>query len=178
MEQLELFGAKVHEYLLIIKPDSIITNRIIEFRESLNRITSLPKDSLRSKPHISLCYFEATDSSVELIISKTKQAISNITSFKVVLDGCEKWKHGTIILQINKNDQLEKLQKELSKVFKGVTKTLHLTILRNIPGQSLNQLSLDNFPYYGEFNCESILLLKKTANKPYQLLKQIDLLKS
>jgi 2'-5' RNA ligase len=177
MEQLDIFGTSMHEYLLVIEPNSKTTEKVIGLRELLSKTIPLSKDSLQSKPHISLCYFEANDSSDELIISKMKQATSSIKSFEIFLNDCEKWKNGTFILKIEQDQYIQQLQRELSAVFKGVIKTPHLTIARNIPEHSLNQISLDDFHYKGSFTCESVLLLKRGGNEPYQLLDKIDLLK-
>ena len=89
--QLDIFGTRTHEYLLVIEPDSKITEKIMVIRSQLNQITSLSRDSLQSKPHISLCYFEANDFSDELIVSKMRQAISSVKPFEILLNGCEKW---------------------------------------------------------------------------------------
>jgi hypothetical protein len=107
-----------------------------------------------------------------------KQAISAVTCFNVILNGCQKWKNGTFILRVNQDEYIQQLQKSLSRTVKGVIKTLHLTITRNIPERLLNQLSLDDFHYMGNFTCESVLLLKRNGSNPYQLLEKIDLSKS
>ena len=87
-------------------------------------------------------------------------------------------KNGTFIVRVSQDKYIQQLQEELSKVFKGVIKTPHLTIARNISEQFLNQLSFDNFQYDSSFTCESVLLLKRNGNEPYQLLDKIDLLKT
>lgn len=173
--QLDIFGTQTHEYLLVIEPDSKTIEKIMAFRAKLNQITPLSRDLLQSKPHISLCYFEANDFSDEFIISKMKQAISSTKPFDILLNGCKKWNNGTFILRVSPNKYIQQLQAELSKVFKGVIKTPHLTIARNISEQFLNQLSLDDFQYDGCFSCESLLLLKKNGNQHYQSLDKIDL---
>lgn len=175
MEQLDIFGSKLHEYLLVIEPDSKTKERIIEFRELVNKIIPLSRESLESKPHISLCYFEATNFSDELIISRAQQAISAITPFDVVLDGCEKWKNGTFVVKVNQDKHINHLLEKLTVVFKGVIKTPHLTIARNIAGKLLDQLPMENFEYKSEFKCESIYILKKKESNPYQLLDTIYL---
>lgn len=176
MEQLDIFGTKAYEYLIVIEPDKKTIEKLIVFRKLLNAMTTLSKEFLQSKPHISLCYFEATDFSEELIISKIKQAISSIKSFDIALNGCEKWKNGTFILKINPDQNLYQLQEEFSKVFKGVIKTPHLTIARNLPEEFLNNLLPDEFQYYGNFTCETITLLRRSQNAPYQILDKIPLL--
>nr|WP_294861893.1 2'-5' RNA ligase family protein [uncultured Fluviicola sp.] len=175
MNQLDIFGTKIHEYLLVIEPDSKTIGKIIAIRELLSRTIPLSKDSLQSKPHISLCYFEANDFSDELILSRMKQVISSIKPFEIFLIGCEKWKNGTFILQVDQNEPIQNLQRELSAVFKGVIKTPHLTIIRNLPQRFLNQLSLSDYHYDGSFTCESVLLLKRSGNEPYHILGKIDL---
>lgn len=173
MHQLDIFGTQTYEYLLVIEPDSKTTDKVIAMRELLNKTIPIMNDSLKSKPHISLCYFEANDSSEEIIISKMKQAVSLIEPFDILLKGSEKWKNGTFILKIEQNVYIEQLQRELSAVFKGIIKNPHLTIARNIPEQILNQLSLEEYDYNGYFTCESVLLLKRSENEPYQLLDEI-----
>jgi len=177
MDQLDIFGTKSYEYLLVIEPDSKTTDKVIELRELLNKTIPLSKESLQSKPHISLCYFEATNFSEELILSRMKKATSIIKSFDILLMGCEKWKNGTFILKVNQDGAIQQLQQELSAVFKGVIKTPHLTIARNLPEQFLNQLSPGDYHYDDYFTCESVLLLKKNGNEPYQLLDKVDLSK-
>lgn len=177
MEQLDIFGTKIHEYLLIIEPDKKTADQLIEYRKLLNSMIPLSKDSLHSKPHISLCHFEANDFSEELIVSKTEQVLSSIKPFDIVLNGGEKWKNGTFVLKFNQNQCLHQLQGELSKVFKGVIKTPHLTVARNVSEQFLNNLRLDDFQYHGDFACEEIILLKRIADEPYQIVKKIPLSK-
>lgn len=173
MEQLDIFGTTIHEYLLIIEPDKKTADKLIEYRKLLNSLTPLSKDSLHSKPHISLCHFEANDFSEELIISKTEQALSSIKCLDIILNGSEKWRNGTFILKINQNQYIHQLQKELSKVFKGVIKTPHLTVARNLSEQFLNNLILDDFDYHGYFACHEIILLKRCVDGPYQIVKKI-----
>ncbi len=141
----------------------------------MNRSISLPEETFHSKPHISICYFEANDFSDELIISKASQAFSAIESFDINLNGCEKWKNGTFVLKIKQDQFIQKLQKGISPIFKGVIQTPHLTIARNISKSSLEYFSIDDFDYTGSFHCKTILLLKKNGNEPYQILHQIPL---
>ena len=178
MNQLDIFGTKNHEYLLVIEPDLTTTDRVIAMKELLNKTISLTTDSLQSKPHISLCYFEANNYSEELILSRMKQAISSIKPFDILLVGSEKWKNGTFIIKVHQDERIRQFLQELSAVFKGVIKTPHMTIARNLPKRSLNKLSLSDYDYHGHFTCESVLLLRRNGNEPYQLLDQIDLLKS
>lgn len=177
MEQLNIFGSETHEYLFVIEPDQKTADKLIQLRILLNTFISLQEETLHSKPHISVCYFQASNFSDELIISKAEQLISSIKSFDIALNGCEKWKNGTFILKVMQDEYIHQLQKELSKVFKGVIKTPHLTITRNLSEQFLNQLTLDAFQYYGGFTCESILLLKRNKTEPYHVLDKILLSK-
>ena len=107
-----------------------------------------------------------------------KQAISSIKPFDILLVGSEKWKNGTFIIKVHQDERIRQFLQELSAVFKGVIKTPHMTIARNLPKRSLNKLSLSDYDYNGHFTCESVLLLRRNGNEPYQLLDQIDLLKS
>lgn len=177
MEQLDIFGTKIHEYLLVIEPDKPTINKLTELKNLLNLQIPLSKDNLHSKPHITICYFEANDFSDELIMGKAKQTISKIECFDIVLDGCEKWKNGTFILKVRQVQHIQKLQDGLSSVFKGLIKSPHLTIARNVNERSLNSLPVEDFQYHGSFLCESILLLKKNGNNPYQVLDRISLFK-
>lgn len=173
MGQLDIFGSQIHEYLFVIEPDQKTVEKLIQLKKLLHAQIPLSDQTLQSKPHISICYFEASDFSDELIISKSNQAISVIESFDINLSGCEKWKNGTFVLKIKQDQFIQKLQKELSLIFKGVIQTPHLTIARNISKESLDHLSIDDFQYTRSFKCQAILLLKKTGNEPYQILHQI-----
>jgi hypothetical protein len=166
-EQLDIFGSSNCEYLIIIEPDPKIIEKVIGFKKLLISTYHLSTDSLHSKPHISLCYFESNDFSDDLIIEKSKLIASNIKSFKISIIGPEKWRNGTLILKIDQDKFIRNLQYALSKNFKGVLKTIHLTISRNIPSRILDNLSLEDFKYAENFMCKSILILKKTKNAAY-----------
>lgn len=178
MEQLDIFGSEIYEYLFVIEPDQKTTEKIIQFRTLIHNVVPLSEEILHSKPHISVCYFKASNFSDEFILEKSNQVLSSIRSFDLQLDGAEQWNNGTLILRINPDENILELQKQLSGAFKGVIKNFHLTIARNIPNELLYQLPIDSFDYKTEFKCESIYILKKKDNKPYQLLETIRLRKT
>ena len=175
MEQLDIFGGETYEYLFVIEPDQKTSEKLIEFRMLLNSITPLSEEVLHSKPHISICHFEASNFSDEYILTKAKQVLSSVKSFDIQLEDSEKWKNGTFVLKVKSDENTLELQKQLSTVFKGVIKTFHLTIARNISAAFSNQPPIKNFDYKGHFNCESITLLKKKGNMPYQVVEKIHL---
>ncbi|MNJ85933.1 hypothetical protein D3C87_34150 [compost metagenome] len=80
-EQLDIFGGSISEYLIVIEPDHATSQKVILLKQQLNSIFPLSDDSLHSKPHISLCYFEANESSEELIEEKLNSAVSSIKQF-------------------------------------------------------------------------------------------------
>ncbi|WP_300665286.1 2'-5' RNA ligase family protein [Fluviicola sp.] len=172
-KQLDIFGGSISGYLIVIEPDHATSQKVVQLKQQLDTIFPLPEDVLHSKPHISLCYFEANESSEELIKEKLTAITASLKPFTVVISGVEKWKNGTFILQLIQNEALNYIQKELSHSFKGVTKTPHLTIARTIPERILEQVSPDYFDYQGDFICESILILKKSPGKSYQTLSMI-----
>lgn len=171
--QLDLFGGSISEYLIVVEPDYNTSQKVIHLKQQLNAIFPLQEDILHSKPHISLCYFEANESSEEFIREKLASSTSSLKPFTISVSGAEKWKNGTLVLKLSQNEHLNYLQKELSLSFKGIIKALHLTISRNIPERILEQVSTDNFDYQGNFLCESVLLLKKSPGKSYQLLSSV-----
>ena len=172
-EQLDIFGGSISEYLIVIEPDHVTTQKVIQFKQQLNEIFPLSEDSLRSKPHISVCYFEANESSEELIEEKVASIAISLKPFTIAISGVEKWKNGTFVLQLTQNEHVTFIQKTLSLSFKGVIKTPHLTIARSIPQRILEQISTDHFDYQGGFLCESILILKKSQGKSYQTLSRV-----
>lgn len=178
MEQLDIFGSETYEYLFVIEPDQKTTERVIELRMFVNSIIPLSEETLHSKPHISICYFEASDYSDDLILTKVNQVLSSIHSFDIRVEGSEQWKNGTLVLNINPDESILDLQKQLAGVFKGVIKTFHLTIARHIAAKFSDQLPIESFQYKNEFKCESIHILKKKGNKPYQILDTIYLKKT
>lgn len=141
----------------------------------VNRIIPLSEEILHSKPHISICYFEASDFSDDYILTKAKQVFSSIQSFTVQVEGSEFWKNGTLVLKVTPDDNTLKLQKQLSTEFKGVIKNLHLTIARNLSSELLDKTSMEPFDYQGEFTCNSIHILKKKGRESYQLIETIYL---
>jgi 2'-5' RNA ligase len=175
MEQLDIFGSEIHEYLFVIEPDQPTKENLLRFRELVNHIVPLSEEILHSKPHISVCYFKASDFSNDFILTKTSQILSSVKSFDIQLKGSEMWKNGTLVLKVNPNESIRELQKQLSNTFKGVIKNFHLTIARSIPTEFLDKIPIEHFEYQGEFNCSSIYILKKKENEPYQLLGAISL---
>lgn len=175
MQQLDIFGSAIHGYLICIEPDQQTTDEVIQLKQLLHTSIPLSDQVLKSKPHISLCYFEASDFSDELIILKMEQALTGIECFEITLNGCEKWNNGSFILKVDHTDSIHVLQKQLSAHFKGVVRTLHLTIARAISTKQLADFSANDFQYSGNFSCDSIVLLKKSGNTPYQLLHQVVL---
>ena len=175
MEQLDIFGGEICEYLFVIDPDQKTYEKVIELRMLLNNTISLSEEVFHSKPHISLCYFEATNSSDEYILTKAIQVLSSVNSFDVQLKGSEIWKNGTFVLKVNPDENILELQKQLSSAFKGVIKNFHLTIARNISIELSNELPTERFDYQSQFNCNSIYILKKKENKPYHIFGTIHL---
>lgn len=178
MEQLDIFGSEIHEYLFVIEPDQKTTENLIRFRELLNCITPLSEEILHSKAHISVCYFKANDFSNDFILTKTRQILSSVKSFHIQLKGAEMWKNGTLVLKVNPNESIRELQKQLSNTFKGVIKNFHLTIARSISAEFQDKIPIEHFEYQGGFSCSSIHILKKKESEPYQLLGTISLRES
>lgn len=102
-----------------------------------------------------------------------EQALSGIECFEIRLNGCEKWNNGSFILKVDHTESIHILQKQLSAHFKGITRTLHLTIARTISRKEFAHFSANDFQYSGNFSCDSIVLLKKSGNNPYQLLHRV-----
>ena len=175
MGQLDIFGSETYEYLFVIEPDHKTTEKLIELRMLVNSMIPLSEEILHSKPHISICYFKANEFSDNFISTKTKQVLSSLKSFDIRLEGAERWKNGNLVLTLIPDINTMELQKQLSGAFKGVIKKFHLTIARNIADKLLDQLPMENFDYKSAFKCESIYILKKKENKPYQLLDTIYL---
>lgn len=175
MGQLDIFGSEIHEYLFVIEPDQKTTEQLIQFRALINGVIPLTEEILHSKPHISICYFEASNFSDDYILSKAKQALNHLKSFDIQLNNAEIWKNGTLVLKVSPNENTLELQHQLSGVFKGIIKNLHLTIARNLTGKFQEQFSMEKFNCKNTFKCESISLLQKKEHKPYRVLGRIYL---
>ena len=90
MEQLDIFGSEIQEYLFIIEPDQKQRINLSDL-EHLQIVTTPPSEEiLHSKPH---------KWSIELLYShKEQQILSSVKSFDIELQVPEMWKNGTQLL--------------------------------------------------------------------------------
>lgn len=174
-----------YEYFFLISTDES-TRKIVQLNKSrVNELIDLPKENLRSIPHLSLFKLVINRGTDDLIIRKAATALKHTARFTVAIDGSEVYVHGNVarslVLKIKDPQPIITLNKSLMSEFnlRSGRFSPHITIARSIPINEFNKLSgsLSQFNYKGEFVCNKITVLRKVIDKDskYQLLHELYL---
>jgi 2'-5' RNA ligase len=177
-EQLDLFGATMCEYLVIIEPDPVTTAKVVELKKLLQTFIFLPDRTLHAQPHLSIGYRQSKDDAEAEIIRKIKSAVAGLHSFEIEIDGAEIWKDNyseRLVLKIVPSEATQQLMSVVQQALgKSSSKTPHITIANHLSKGSLDSLSLDAFHYNHPFICNGITILKHSG-KRFEVIEQIAL---
>ncbi len=172
------------QYLLVLEPHEELYNRIKVIKEEF-AIKFDCSTAKHSKPHITLANFVQYDLSESRIINKLRSLASQISPFKVELDGFGSFPEHTIYINVSTKVKIVEAVKEIKQAQRLMKidqankpyfiTDPHLTIARKLlPWQyEKGWLELSNNHFTGGFMANNMLLLKRGSDREYNKYKEI-----
>ena len=181
-------GYKYSEYLLVLKPNTVLQEKIVEIKKQFSKKYKIPR-AIYSKPHITLANFLQFEMVEERLLNRLKILAMRYHPVTVSLKDYGSFPTHTVYINVESKQQVENLVKALRPASQLMTlnkdnkphfiNAPHLTIARKLLPwqyeQSWNEYSHKDFT--GHFIAENMLLLKKiTGEKYYQVIEQFEFL--
>lgn len=167
MKQLNL-----HDYLLIISPNSDVQQKIMEIKKSFAEKFECPT-AMYSKPHITLLRFLQLQMQERKIIAKLQSIIETASSFRVIINGFESFPSHTIYTNVETKSKIVELVKslrplqplvKLDKWNRGhfITEP-HITIARKLLAWQYEKgwLEYEHADFKTSFMVNEVLLLRR-----------------
>ena len=179
--QTDLFEAdtRSYRYVILLDPGFHITEKVRFFRQKLNELHPVSDEDMRSKPHITLCYFDSPYNCDKLIVDKTKQASSRIKAFDFSVNGLNYWDTGTLYMKVEAPPPVLKLLDNLKSELKAAKMSSHphITIVRKLKKQHYTELQKEDFDYQADSRCYTITILKQLLDGKPQGFEVLDKIK-
>ena len=181
-------GYTYSEYLLVLKPNSDLQEKIVEIKKQFSKKYKIP-GAIYSRPHITLANFIQFEMVEERLLNRLKILAMGYHPVAVSLKDYGSFPTHTVYINVESKQQVENLVKALRPASQLMTlnkdtkphfiNAPHLTIARKLLPwqyeQSWNEYSHKNFT--GRFIAENMLLLKKgMGEKYYQAIQQFEFL--
>jgi 2'-5' RNA ligase len=181
-------GYKYNEYLLVLKPNMGLQEKIVETKKEFSKKYKIP-GAIYSRPHITLANFIQFEMIEERLLNRLNTLAMGRHPFTVRLKDYGSFPTHTVYINVESKQQVENLVKALRPASQLMTLNKdnkphfindpHLTIARKLLPwqyeQSWNEYSHKHFT--GSFIAENMLLLKKrTGEKYYQAAQQSEFL--
>lgn len=171
-----------YEYFVLLSPDETIRAKTKARKKELHAEIGLSLENRTSVAHISLFKFMdlQDEDRIRLLL---RQALDEVQSFQVDIDGLEVFDHGykkSLVLTFKKPAPIEELNSRLLEEFGGrqVKITPHLTIARSVPNRDFSRIA-DPSGYFfsGGFLCSKVTVLRRPLNKRarYELFDEFRL---
>jgi 2'-5' RNA ligase len=171
--KIDISKCPYHEYLLIIKPNANVQEKILNIKEEFSKKFKV-LSAKHSPPHITLVNFLQFKMIENRLINRLNTIAMGYHPFTVSLKDYGSFPSHTIYINIESKQQVQNLVKELRPVSQLMTLNKenkphyitdpHLTIARKLLPwqyeQSWNEYSHTNFT--GHFIAESMFLLKRS----------------
>ncbi len=179
-------GYKYNEYLLILNPHEDLRDKIMLVKKEFYEKYKAPA-AIYSKPHITLVNFIQFEMAEGRLISRLKTIAAGYHSFKVDLNGFGSFPSHTIFINVESQQQVQNLGKELRPAQQLMTlnkdnkphfiNNPHLTVARKLLPwqyeQGWSEYSLRHFA--GCFIANGMLLLKKPLEeKSYRVVQRFE----
>ena len=179
-------GYRYNEYLLILNPREDLRDKIMQVKKEFCKKYKAPA-AIHSKPHITLVNFVQFEMVESRLINRLKTIASGYHSFKVDLNGFGSFPSHTIFINVESQQQLRNLGKELTAAQQLMTlnkdnrphfiNNFHLTVARRLLHwqyeQGWSDYSLRHFT--GCFIADGMLLLKRSLEeKSYKIVQRFE----
>ncbi|MBO9571952.1 MAG: 2'-5' RNA ligase family protein [Chitinophagaceae bacterium] len=189
MQQNEIPGYRLNEYLLVISPNEALWDRIMDekkkFAESYQSTTAL-----RSKPHITLINFVAWNMMEEKIATRFRHIAMGVTPFKIELKDFGSYPSHTIYINVATKIPIQELGKKLKQVQRLMKahpdynphfiNDPHLTIARKLKPWQYEKgwLEYSHKHFSAKIIADSMLMLKRPlgGEKAYQIVERFEFL--
>ena len=173
----QLFGdldeINVFDYHIQLIPSEAINSFVYELKSISKQIYAGMNTQINTNPHISLLQFRMDEKYEESLMKCLKKATENHSRLCLLANDFVNFRgSNTICIKLENQEDtfnfVSRLKIDLKiDVFRNlkflVTKNLHITILKNVPSEFMNDLNLSfkelTFPK-GEFCCNELLIKK------------------
>ena len=179
-------GYQQSEYLLVLKPQEELWNKILKVKEEFAKKYNVPLANFL-KPHIALATFTIWAMAEEKIVQRLQQIAMAIKPMKVELKNYGCFPSHTIYINVTSRIPIQTLVKEIKEVQRLLKATNenkphfidepHIAIARKLKPWQFEKgwLEYSHRQFTGRFIADSMLLLKKPANaKGYQIVKRLE----
>jgi 2'-5' RNA ligase len=178
-------GYKYNEYLLILNPHEDLRDKIMQVKQEFYKKYKAPV--IYSKPHITLVNFIQFEMVEGRLINRLKTITAAYRSFKVDLNGFGSFPSHTIFINVESQQQVRNLGKELRQAQQLMTLNKDnkphfinnplLTVARKLLPwqyeQGWSDYSLRHFT--GCFIADGMLLLKRSLEeKSYKIVQRFE----
>lgn len=171
------------EYLLVVHPDENVYNKIIEEKKFFFDIYK-QKIAVKTKPHITIANFLATESMEETVIRWIHRVCSQYKGFPVMLNNYSGFPSHTIYVRIQDHAPFKQLAAQLKVIDQYVRSNgcpearliyhPHLTIARGLESNIYSKAMLDysQKTFHESFMLTELVLLKR--NNQFDACKQVN----
>ncbi|HEY0356029.1 MAG TPA: 2'-5' RNA ligase family protein [Flavisolibacter sp.] len=180
-------GYRINEYLLVLKPQEELWQKILKVKEGFADKYQLPS-ARYLKPHIALVNFITLDMMEEKIIQRFQATAMGMAPFKVELRDYGSFPSHTIFINVVTKLPIQNLVKQLKesqRILKLNQETRphfieepHIGIARKLKPWQYEQgwLDFSNRQFTGRFIADSMLLLKRKAGEKsaFQVARRFD----
>ena len=171
------------EYLLVAHPDDNVFNKIMDIKQDFFK-TYNQKIAVKTKPHITIANFLATESMEETVIRWIQRVCSQHKSFPVTLNNYSGFPPHTVFVRIQDHTPFKQLAAELKVIDQYVRSNgcpearlvfrPHLTIAKGLDNNIYNKAMLDysQKTFHETFLLTELILLKR--NNQFDACKQVN----
>jgi len=187
MEPIQIPGYAVSEYLLLLNPDTVLSEKILKLRQAFAARYGLPP-ARGLRPHVPLVRFAALQIMEEKIIQRLQVITMGVTPFKVELRDFGSYPTHSLFVQVTTRlpiQQLVRSLKEAQRLMKlspdhkpHFFEDPHITIAQKLkPWQyEGGWLEYSHRQFTGRFIADGMLLLRRAQGdrRPYQVVRRFE----
>jgi 2'-5' RNA ligase len=177
-------GTAFYEYLLVAHPDHDVAEKIMAEKQVFFQ-TYRQKIAIKTKPHITIANFLATEDMEETVIRWLMRIISNHSAFTVTLNNYSGFPPHTVYLRVQDHAPFNLLKKGLGPIKEYVESNIHLpvhvinkphlSIARRLPEEVYEKAMIE---YAGKtftesFSLNHLVLLKRKDQ--FDACKQVSM---
>lgn len=186
MRPTTLPGYNVSEYLLVLKPNDELWNKIKKVKDEFANKYNAPL-ARGLKPHIALATFTVWAMAEEKVVQRLQHIAMGLSPIKIELNNYGSFPSHTIYINVTTKVPIQTLVKEIKEAQRILRtnnehkphfiEAPHIAIARKLKPWQFEQgwLEYSHRQFTGRFIADSMLLLKRSVNtQPYQIVKRLE----
>lgn len=180
-------GYRINEYLLVIKPQEELWQKIIKLKQEFAGKYQMPMAKYL-KPHIALVNFMVLDMMEEKVVNRLQTISMGIAPFNIELKDFGSYPSHTVFINVVSKppvQQIVKRLKDMQRLMKLNQENKphyidepHIAIARKLKPWQYERgwLEYSNRQFTGRFIADNMLLLRRTAGEKtgFQIVKRFE----